>query len=194
MSQEVQHIEVKKGTIYMDRPGYYFGYGLEFDPEVMEAIVGHPLIMELGVMAVGKQLAIQELDQIPEIPSDELGGRSAQQIVANAWKKYTDKPFSSYTLRNSENRGDMVEGTLYVLGMEDALALVEWDIASPKLKDAAWRYWDHGVELVDGRQVMTLCVGYDQEVDRVVPGTEYDIFLNDKHATMSVIQDVFAEK
>jgi hypothetical protein len=78
--------------------------------------------------------------------------------------------------------------------MEDALALVDWNLASPSLKDGAWRYWDHLVELADGRKVMTLSVGYDQAVDRIVDGTNYEPFLNDRNVTLQVIQDVTAKR
>lgn len=178
----------------MQRPGYYFGYGPESVPEVVEAIVGHPLKVELGVVAVRQQLAIQELDQTPKTVSQELGGLSVQQILGTSWKKHTEKPFSSYTLRPSENRGDVVNGTLYELGMEDALALVDWDFASPSLKEAVWHQWDHGVTLADGRQVMALTVADNQAVDRAVSGTDYDPFLNDRDVTMRVIQDFTAER
>jgi hypothetical protein len=193
MSHIVDHIEVQQGTIYMQRPGYYFGYGLESVPEVMEAIVGRTLVTELGVKAVGMQLAVQDLDQIPEVPSEELGGLSAQQIIASSWQKHTDAPFSSYTLRSSENRGDLVSGTLYEFGMEDALKVVDWDLAAPNLNDARWRYWDHLLELADGRKVMTLTVGDDQPVDRIVNGEDYNPFLNDRDITMRVIQDVTSQ-
>jgi hypothetical protein len=190
MPQFVDHIAVQQGTLYMQRPGYYFGYGLESVPDVMEAIVGHSLITEIGVKAVGMQLAVQELDQIPELPSEELGGLSAQQIIAASWQKHTDKPFSSYTLKPTENRGDLVSGTLYELSMDDALKLVDWDLASPSLEDARWRYWDHLLELADGRKVMTLTAGDNQPVDRTVNGEDYNPFLNNKDITMRVIQEV----
>ncbi|HRV76192.1 MAG TPA: hypothetical protein P5247_02315, partial [Candidatus Saccharimonadales bacterium] len=123
-------------------------------------------------------------DQIPEIVSDELGGKSAQQVIAES----NFPSFSSYGLRGSENRSDLVEGTLYEIGMYDALALAHFDIAGPQLGDAAWRYWYHGIELSDGRKVMTLNIGNDQPVDRVVSGEGYNPFLNGKEATLSVVQ------
>lgn len=181
-------IEVKTGMIYAQRPGYYFGYGMESDPEVLEALVGHQLNYELGAIATGQQLAVQEIDQLPLIPSDELGGNSVQDIIADSWARHTDTPFSGYTMRRGDNRGDLVKGTLYEVGMDDALALVDWSIALPRLEDARWRYWDHLVELVDDRRTMSLTAGDDQQVDRIVDGLKYDPFLIDRDITFKVIE------
>lgn len=194
MSNPGSRIEVKPALIYAHRPKYYFGYGLESVPEVMEAIVGHTLVAELGVVAVERQLAVQDFDQIPNIPIEALGGKSAQEDVVEAWKKHTDAPFSSYALRRSLNRGDVVAGTLFEINMYDAEALVEWDLANPGFGEGQWRYWDHLIKLADGRPAMTLTIAHDQEVDRTVNGVIYDPFLNDKDVTMHVIQDVFNER
>jgi hypothetical protein len=67
MTEILKKIDIQPGIIYMDRPGYYFGYGLEAEPEVVEAILGHAVIAELGVHVVEHALVIQDLDQIPEL-------------------------------------------------------------------------------------------------------------------------------
>lgn len=192
MTEIVSRIEVQPGTIYIDRPGYYFGYGLEAEPEVVEAILGHPVVAELGVHVVEHTLNVQDLDQVPQLQTEELGGQSAQQIIANTWGSQTEVPFSSYGLRHTGNRSDVVEGTLYELGMYDALALAHWDIAGPSLGEAAWRFWNHGLKLSDDRQVMTLNIGHDQQVDRVVDGLGYERFLNDKATTLAIIKETMA--
>jgi hypothetical protein len=189
MTEILKKIDIQPGIIYMDRPGYYFGYGLEAEPEVVEAILGHAVIAELGVHVVEHALVIQDLDQIPEVPHPELGSQSAQQIIASTWQEHTDTPFSSYGIRHTDNRSDAVEGTLYKIGMDDALALAHWNIAGPPLGEAAWRFWNHGLELSDGRQVMTLNIGHDQAVDRTVPGLGYQRFLNDRETTLEVIEE-----
>jgi len=191
----VDHIDVKDGLIYSQRPGYYFGYGLESDPEVMDTIAGHPLRAELGVVAIYKQLAIQEVDQTPDTPVEELGKKSIQQILTDTWSKYTDVPFSSYTLLDSKNRSDTVRGTLYELDMLDASKLNEWDLALPFYRAAGkvvypgWR-GPASVELVDGRKVFTLSTYPEQTVDRVVDGQVYNPFLNNRELTMRIIQEV----
>jgi hypothetical protein len=196
MTNIVDRIEVKSGMIYGERPCYYFGYGLESVPEVMDAIAGRSLTAELGVIAVKKQLHIQEIDQVPDKPVAAFGDKSPQQILSEAWQKHTDVPFSSYALRGSVNRSDLVTGTFYELGMNDALRLNKWNLATPFVRNASgqiswpgWRYWDHLIELADGRQVSTLTVYSEQPVDRAAPGSGYNPFLNDQEITMRIIQE-----
>jgi hypothetical protein len=190
---DANRIEVKPGLIYVNRPGYYFGYGLESEPTAMQAIVGHNLNAELGVVAMHKQLVVQEIDQIPDQPVAEWGGKSAQQVLADGWRKHTTVPFSAYALRNSDNRSDVVSGTLYEISQQDAHTLNAWDFANADIGTAAWRHWDHLVELADGRIVSTLTIGYEQEIDRTVPGTHYDPYLNDIMTTINVIHTFHKE-
>jgi len=192
---KVNRIDVKRdGMVYATRPGYYFGYGLESVPEVVERIVGRHLIYEPRVRATGEQLAVQDFDQVPNNPIADLGNRSPQQVLIDSWARFTDNPFSAYTLRQSSNRGDFVEGTLYELDMDSALALNDWNMVNPDWGNNAWRYWDHGITLSDGRRVSTLTVGDDQEVNHVVSGIDYEPFLNDHTATLQVINQFVADR
>lgn len=77
------------------------------------------------------------------------------------------------------------------------LRLNHWDLVAQPVRATSgsypftypgWRY-RNPVELADGRQVQTLTVYPEQEVDRLVAGTEYDPFLNDKAVTVQVIRE-----
>lgn len=196
MSEIVERIEPGHGILGMQRPFLYFGYGLESVPEVMDAIVGRSVTAEVGVTAVKQQLCIQEIDQVPDVPTEAFGGKSPQAIIAETWKRHTDVPFSSYALRETENRGDVVSGTLYELDVEDMLRLNDWDLATPPVDHKTfpgWRYLNRQAELADGRQAQTLTIYPEQEVDRVVPGTDYEPFLNDQATTMQVIREVTSQ-
>lgn len=198
MSEIVNRIETGEGILGMQRPFVYFGYGLESVPEVMDTILGRSVTTELGVTAIKLQLCVQEIDQVPDVPADAFGGKSPQAILSETWQRFTDTPFSSYVLKETENRGDIVAGTLYELDVEDMLRLNHWDLAAQPERATSgshpftypgWRYLNRLVELADGRQVQTLTVYPEQEVDRVVPGTDYDPFLNDTAVTMQVIRE-----
>jgi hypothetical protein len=195
MSEFVDHIERRDGVFLMSRSGYYFGYGLEALPDVMDALLGRSVTAELGVCAIGQQLVVQEIDQIPDQPTEQLGGKSPQEIVTNVWRQYTDVPFAAYSVRPTEARSSLVTGTLYEIDAEDALRLKEWSLMLPfeRLPGGGffwpgWKSWDHNIELVDGRNVETLTIDEQQPIDRVVDGTNYDPFLLDKEVTARVIQ------
>lgn len=195
MSEIVDRIEVIDGTFLMSRPGYYFGYGLESVPEVMDSILGRSVTAELGVTAVKQQLVVQEIDQVPDKPTEQLGGKSPQQVLAEAWRQHTDVPFSSYALRPTEARSSVVGGTLYEIDLEDAHRLTRWDILLPfergesgKTLWPGWRVWDRAIELADGRKVETLTIDQEQAIDRVVDGIGYNPFLNDRQTTLRVIE------
>lgn len=179
MANIVRRIEQRPGIIYMERPGYYFGYGSEADPDVMDAILGRSVVAELGVKAVRLQLVLQRLQQINATPHEELGGKSAQELLRDTW----GESFSAHVLRAGDQK-DTVWGTLYEIGMDDAEALAYWNIAGPQLGQAAWKYWDHGIELSDGRLATTLNITHDQEVDGDTA------FLNaSKPTTLSIIRE-----
>lgn len=196
MSEIVARIETGEGILGIHRPFVYFGYGLESVPEIMDTILGRSVTTELGVTAIKQQLCVQDIDQVPDVPAEAFGGKSPKAILAETWQRVTDTPFSSYVLRETENRGDVVAGTLYELDVEDMLRLNYWDLAAQPLQASGshpftypgWRY-RNPVELADGRLVHTLTVYPQQEVDHVVIGTDYDPFLNDKSATMRVIHE-----
>jgi hypothetical protein len=195
MSEIVERIEPSNGVLGIQRPFLYFGYGLESVPEVIDAITGRSVTTELGVTAIKQQLCVQEIDQVPDRPDKDLGGKSPQAILSETWAKHTDVPFSSYALRETENRSDIVSGTLYQLDVEDMLKLNEWDLVVQPRHDSAsgqmlfpgWRYPDHLIELADGRKVSTLTIFPDQAVDRVVSGTDYNPYLNEREVTIKVI-------
>lgn len=69
MSEFVSRIDVGTGIVGMQRPFVYFGYGLESVPEVMDTILGRSVTTELGVTASKQQLCVQEIDQVPDVPS-----------------------------------------------------------------------------------------------------------------------------
>lgn len=200
----VERIEPREGVLGLSRPFLYFGYGLESVPEVMDEITGRSVRTEVGVTAIKQQLCIQEIDQVPDLPDEAFGGKSPRAILAETWQRYTDVPFSSYVLRETENRGDIVSGSLYELNIEDMLRMNHWDLVAQPVRTEpgstypfsypGWRYLNNLVELADGRQVSTLTVYPEQEVDRVVPGTNYEPFLNDQSITMRVIQEVASEQ
>ncbi len=201
MAHIVDRIEQREGGIlYIHRPGLYFGYGLESDPEAMEAILEHEVVAELGVFAVNRQLGVQEVDQIPDVSAEEFGGKSPLEIVDNRWRTHTDVPFSSYVTLDSENRSDVVRGTLYEVKTEDVLRLNKFDLATPPVwienegwSFPGWRYMDRTVELADGRKAETLTIYPEQSVDRVVDGTDYDPYLNDKATTLKIIAEIMSE-
>lgn len=206
MANIVSRIEPQtEGIPLFDSPGYYFGYGLESVPEVMDAILGHEVTAEIGVIAVRKQLFVQEIDQVPDVPTVALGGKSPQQILAETWTKHSDLAFSSYVLRSTDNRSDTVSGTLYEVDIEDAEKLRKWDLALPPIDNPdpatrarqpfvslGWRDWAP-VELTDGRKADTLTIYLDQPVDRVVQGMDYDPFLNPKDITLKVIREAMEQ-
>jgi len=200
MPQFVDHIDIKKeGMIYYERPGYYFGYGLESVPKVMDAITGRSVTAELGVVVANKLLAVQEIDQVPDMPAEAFGNKSPHQILMDAWSKHTDVPFSSYTLLDAGNRSDLVSGTLYEIHLEDAERLNHFDLATPFTHDSSgqivypgWR-GPVSVELADGRKAFTLTTYPEQATDRVVSGLDYNPFLNDEAITMRVIQEAMGE-
>lgn len=195
MAEIVKHIEVQEGTFLFDRPAYYFGYGLESVPEVMDMLLDRSVTAELGVVAVGQQLLVQEIDQVPDLPTDQLGGKSPQDILREVWEKHTDVPFSSYVLRPTNVRSSTVIGTLYEIDMEDALRLKDWSLLLPPEGTGSrpfwpgWKAWNYNVELLDGRKVETLTIDYEQAADRVVDGMDYNPFLADQQTTGRVIQD-----
>ena len=198
MSEIVNRIETGSGILGMQRPFVYFGYGLESVPEVMDTILGRSVTAEFGVTAIKQQLCVQEIDQVPDVPAGAFGGKSPQAILSETWQRFTDSPFSSYVLKETENRGDIVAGTLYKLDVEDMLRVNHWDLTAQPVQATSgshsstypgWRYLNPLVELADGRQVQTLTVYPEQEVDRVVPGTDYDPFINDEAVTMQVVRE-----
>jgi hypothetical protein len=199
----VDRIEPIEGVLGMNRPFLYFGYGLESVPEVMDELLGRVVTVEVGVTAVKRQLCIQEIDQVPDEPAEAFGGKSPQAILAETWQRFTDVPFASYVLLETENRGDVVSGSLSELNIEDMLKLNNWNLTAQPVRNApgsqhpfsypGWRYLDNLVELADGRQVSTLTIYPEQQVDRVVPGTDYEPFLNDRSTTMHVIHSVASE-
>lgn len=196
MAEVVDHIEIQEGAFLLDRPGYYFGYGLESVPDVMDMLLSRSVTAELGVRALGQQLFVQEIDQVPDLPTDQLGGKSPQDIIRGVWEKHTDVPFSSYVLRPTDARSSMVDGTLYEIDGHDALRLVEWSLVLPFERPSdrsgffwpGWKSWDHNIELADGRVVETLTIDHEQAVDRAVDGQSYDPFLADQAVTGRVIQ------
>lgn len=195
MSNFAERIEPGSGVLGIHRPFVYFGYGLESVPEVMDAILDRSVTTELGVTAVKQQLCVQDIDQVPDVPVEAFGGKSPQAILSETWQRFTDVPFSSYVLRETENRSDVVSGTLYELDVEDMLRLNHWDLATPPVDVQTfpgWRYRNL-LELADGRQVHTLTIYPEQEVDRIVPGTDYNPFLNDKAVTMQVIRETMSQ-
>lgn len=185
---QVDRIEIAttEEVFLMTRPAYYFGYGPEIDPDIVCAIVDRDVRFETGVTAVDAALFVQDIDQIPDSPIEELGGKSPQGILADNWSKFTEQTFSAYALRAGEgNRSDLVEGTLYELSLDDAARLLAWNLAH------SWRTWSFNsglnFELADGRKSETLTITPDQSVDRRVSGIGYDPYLMGQTATHKAV-------
>jgi hypothetical protein len=162
----------------------------------MDRLLDRSVTAELGVIAVGQQLLVQEIDQVPDQPTDLLGGKSPQQILSGVWQKHTAVPFSAYSMRPTDIRSSVVKGTLYEIDLDDAYRLTEWSLVLPFERPAGggyfwpgWKYWDHNIELADGRIVETLTIDPEQAVDRAVDGQNYDPYLADLRVTSRVIQD-----
>ncbi len=158
---------------------YYFGYGLEADPEAFYQIVGSEVPTQTGVMAVRAALYVQSIEEVPNRRLPELGGASPREVLEATWD-HVKQPFSSYVLREGRDT-DQVEGTVYELSPKEYSAVIDWDMLGQ---------WRHAltVMLDGGSTASTLTISSEQKAGKRVRGTNYDPFLVNKPAAITAIQ------
>lgn len=152
----------------------YFGYGANRDPLMMETITKSKGLS--GVPAVLKdwELCIQGIDKVPDIVAPNSPAPvSPRHILKGSWPN-EGRDFASYTIRPA--KGKEVRGTLWTLSDEERALVKNWELI-----DFGW-YQDATVPVeVDGQivEVETEVLGDGQELNKVVDGKEYPIFLNE---------------
>ena len=184
----------------------YWGYGLEADPSVIEAIAGtfEGLYVVGGVkkaIAKDTQLVVQGIDLVPTgnsnlNPREVLTGNSnlnPREVLKTGWQ-HTNSTFESYSVVHAE--GKSTEGTLYsVTNLAIIQALNEWDMVPE------WRQRDVvKVEMADGfgkltdeeSNVLTYTARSENPslpYTRLANGSDYDVNLVSPEATAIAVEN-----
>ena len=172
----------------------YWGYGLEADPSVIEAIAGtfEGLYVVGGVkkaIAKDTQLVVQGIDLVPTGNSN----LNPREVLKTGWQ-HTNSTFESYSVVHAE--GKSTEGTLYsVTNLAIIQALNEWDMVPE------WRQRDVvKVEMADGfgklndeeSNVLTYTARSENPslpYTRLANGSDYDVNLVSPEATAIAVEN-----
>ena len=152
----------------------YFGYGANKDIDMIKAITGTYLFGKCAYIE-GYKLGVQKLDNIPEIPQNQLN------------KFWSDKGFESYVVIKSDNEKDRVYGTLWTMSENDRECVREWELIP-----LGWytevpvtAILENGIEV---QAVTEIIIG--QSVDRLVEGKNYPAYLINKNIILKHAEDV----
>lgn len=139
----------------------FFGYGALKDPYLLKEVIGKEPRGGEGVVLSGYNLAIQELDQIPEQP---------RKILEKVW----GKNFRSYTLVKGQG---MVEGRNWIIDEEDLEKIKKWEFIGKN----GWREFIN-VTVTDSKgkniNVITEKIFDNQRTTEITDGLNYTTSLN----------------
>ncbi|HSA83630.1 MAG TPA: gamma-glutamylcyclotransferase family protein [Patescibacteria group bacterium] len=140
---------------------YFFGYGADRDPELMEAIIGRKPQGEKTTIS-GFELCIQSLADIPS---------KAQRIIRQSW----DHGFHSYVIRPAKDMHSIVSGMMWELSPLERKLIDNWELTG---------LWYDVFFISKGAphpMQMELQIIQNQPIRHIVDGTHYKTFLNDKN-------------
>ncbi|MBP9716517.1 MAG: gamma-glutamylcyclotransferase [Candidatus Levybacteria bacterium] len=151
---------------------YYFGYGANADPAMMEAITGRSDLKGKPAVLMDHRLEIQRLDQIPTNP---------RRILEEAW----GPDFRTYVA--IPERGPRINGIIWKIDEEARKFIRNWELVEGEVgPELAWRKEAHlssvvlqsGGSSVYGVQTEVLGDGQTFDQSLMVDGTtDYPLFL-----------------
>lgn len=136
---------------------YYFGFGANRDPRMIEAIIGK-LITGRPAYVDGFELCVQGLKDIPEKP---------REILRKAW----GNSFESYVLRKGNAR---IYGTLFEMSREDREHISNWELVPE-----GWAKDTKVIAILeDVTKIKAMTESIEnQTVNRIVDGKQYETYL-----------------
>lgn len=145
---------------------YFFGYGADRDPEMMEAIIGRRPRGQ-GASIAGFELGIQSFGDIPS---------KARKIIQQSW----DHRFQSYVIRPAKDMHAVVTGTMWELTPSERKLIDNWELTG---------LWYDVFLIAKGAphpMQMELQIIQDQPIRHLVDGKHYKTFLNSKEKMFEV--------
>lgn len=162
---------------------FYFGYGQNSSPEMMQAITGkyENDLVSYETELDGYELCIQTINDLPPI---------SQSIIRKAWSDGVDS-FRSYVIRPKE--GSKVKGRVYVLSEEEREMVKNFELV-----DFGWHNEENievlSVSKIGKIKAETEVLGVSQTVSDVeVDGLNYEPFLNPKDMSIRIAESAREE-
>ena len=153
---------------------YYFGYGANKDPKIIEAVTGKSPKGKMGYIE-GFELCIQGINNLPKIP---------QKIIKKAWTK----GFQSYALRKGKHK---VYGRIWKINKDDLERIREWEL----YEEGWFKSIRVNVVLENGSNVKAYTdIIENQKVIKVVNGKNYKTHLNNPEKIIAHAKKIFGKK
>ncbi len=156
----------------MNEVVHYFGYGTIRDPKVIAAILGKSQIALHCIPAIleGYDLAVQRLDQVPDIVSQKAPSHiSPRDLLNKSWSE----DFTSYVIK--PNLKGRVAGVIWEMTPDEFERMRAWELI-----DYGWYEDSQGVAKTTDGQLIPVrfhSLGARQAVDRIVNGLDYETWL-----------------
>jgi hypothetical protein len=156
----------------------YFGFGTNRDLEMMEHMVGRKNIKGEHAKLLGYEITIQRADQFrdeisPNSPNPKL---SPRDLIMKVW----GPKFEMFTSR--PNPKAVAYGAIWDLSPEEFELVREWEIVDFGCQEDAY-----GIAETDGGKkvrVITQSFLNPAEIDRVITGDDYELYIWDKKAML----------
>lgn len=159
------------------RRGYFFGYGADSEPELIEAIIGRkPKVVGQAVLN-GYALMVQDIGEIT------TKGPSPQSILRKAW----GSNFRSYVI--VADQSSSVRGTLYRVSMRGRHMVDNWEL----VKEGWYEKRFVDVSLVGSGatyRAETQILAAGQGAKLKSDGMDYDSWLMPKKRLLEVAEQV----
>jgi hypothetical protein len=152
----------------------YGGYGANRDPEMLRAITGNPHLQGRAATFKDVELCVQNFSQIPDVVSpDAPVPKSAREIMHASWGDRQD--FETYTIR--PRAGSTVSGNVFELTPLERALIAEWEM----IEFGWFKRMPLVAMLEDGTEITieTEGLGDNQEIARILDGTDYPTYLID---------------
>jgi hypothetical protein len=149
---------------------HYFGYGANRNPDMMKAIVGRK---PKGYSAAleGFELCIQSWGNIP---------KNVQKLLAPAW----GPGFKSYCVRPTRDK--VVRGKVWILNEAERKLIDAWELTDYWYRPVVVHFNEPNNKSVQ----VEIQIVDNVEIDKLVDGTKYPTWLNDKNKMIDVAQGV----
>lgn len=151
---------------------YYFGYGANRDPAMMQAIIGR-IPEKHEAKLFGFELGIQSWSDIPE---------KVRQRLAPGW----DETFRSYVVRPTQNASDYVKGVIWKLTRHERSLLDAWELTGDWYTPQVTQY-----ETAQGHAVqMEVQAVVDQPISTLLKAKRYKNFINSKEKMLKIAESL----
>ena len=156
---------------------YFFGYGADSEPDMIQAITGHkPRVVGVALLA-DYELRVQHLSEIT------TKGANPQAILRKGW----GGSFKSYVIVPSP--GHVVKGTLFKVSLHDRHLIDNWEFVGQGWYDKAFV----AVQLNDSGKVYsaeTQVLAPGQDAAQPASGLDYESWLQPKSQFVSIARNI----